>query len=104
MMKTAFDVAKPSVVSKILTLTGVHGHLTAALLAEMQDVRGSASFENSETEFRYSRCFRQGGVEAPMPWGRVAQYVLWKAEESGEPKAGGCPSLDSMTMSMCCVG
>ena len=39
-VKTAFDVAKPSVVSKILTLTGVHGHLTAALLTEMQDVQG----------------------------------------------------------------
>ena len=38
-VKTAFDGAKPSVVSKILTRTGVHGHLTAALLAEMQDVR-----------------------------------------------------------------
>ena len=43
-VKTAFDVAKPALVSKVLTLTGVHGHLTAALLAEMQDVRGSASF------------------------------------------------------------
>ena len=40
-VNTAFDVAKPSVVSKILTLMSVHGHLTAALLAEMQDVRGS---------------------------------------------------------------
>ena len=69
--ETAFDVARPGVVSKILTLTGVHGHLTAALLAEMQDVRGSASFENSETEFRYSRCIRQGGVEAPVLWWRA---------------------------------
>ena len=41
-VKTAFDVAKPSLVSKILTLTGVHGHLIAALLAEMQDVWRSA--------------------------------------------------------------
>ena len=78
-MKT--DVARPAVVSKILTLTGVHGHLTAALLAEMQDVRGSASFENCETEFRCSRCIRQGGVEAPVLWGRIAKQVLWKAEE-----------------------
>ena len=53
-VKTAFDVAKPSVVSKILTLTGGHRHLTAASLAEMQDVRGTASFKNSEAEFRYS--------------------------------------------------
>ena len=41
-VKTALDEAKPSVVSKILTLTGVHGHLTAAVLAEMLDVWGSA--------------------------------------------------------------
>ena len=53
-VKTLFDVAKPSVASDIL-LTGVHGHLTAALLAEMQDVRGSVRFENSETEFKCSR-------------------------------------------------
>ena len=64
-VKAAFDVATPSVVSRTLTLTGVHGHLTAALLAELQDVRESACFENSETEFRYSQCIRQGGVEAP---------------------------------------
>ena len=43
-VKTAFDVATSSVVSKILTLTGVHGHLTAASLAEMQDVQGSPCF------------------------------------------------------------
>ena len=47
-VKTAFDLARPAVVSKILTLTGFHGHLAAALLAEMQDVRGFASFENCE--------------------------------------------------------
>ena len=52
-VKTAFDVAKLSVVFKILTLTSVHGHLTAALLAEVQDVRGSASLENcNKTNFR----------------------------------------------------
>ena len=90
-MKTAFDVAKPSVVSRILILTGVHGHLTAALLAEMQDVRESACFENSETEFRYSRCIRLGGVEALVLWGRVAKYVLWKAEEKWKAKGWGLP-------------
>ena len=51
-LKTAFDVAKPFKVSKILTLTRVHGHLTVAFLAEIQDVRGSSSFQNSETGFR----------------------------------------------------
>ena len=74
-VKTAFDVAKPSV-SKILSLIGTHGHVVAALLAEMQDLKGSACFENCETEFRYSKCIRQGGVEAPVLWRRVAKYVL----------------------------
>ena len=97
-VKTAFDVAMPLVVSKILTLTGVHGHLTAALLAEMQDLRGSACFETSETEFRYSRCTRQGGVEAPVLWGRVAKYVLWKAEGKWKAKGWGYPSADSTTV------
>ena len=81
-VKTAFDVTKPSVVSKILTVTGVHGHLTAALLAEMQEVRGSACFEKSETEVRYRESIRQGGLEAPVLRGRVAEYfgkVKWKA-------------------------
>ena len=87
-LKTAVDVAKLPVVAKRLTLSGVHGHLTAALLAEIQDVRGSASFENSETEFRYSRCIRQGGVEATVLWGRVAKYVQWKAKGWGLPFGG----------------
>ena len=86
-VKTAFDVAKPSVVSKIRTRTG--GHLTAALLAEMQDVRGSASFENCETELRYSRCIRQGDVEAPVLWRLIAKYVLWKAEEKWRAQGWG---------------
>ena len=88
-VKTAFDVAKPSVVSKILSLIGTHGHVVAALLAEMQDVQGSACFENCETEFRYSKCIRQGGVEAPVLWVRVAKYVLWKGEERWKARRMG---------------
>ena len=68
-------MAKPSVVSKILSLIGSHGHVVAALLAEMQDVEGTACFENCETEFRYSEW------EAPVLLWRVAKYVLWKTEE-----------------------
>ena len=49
-VKTAFEVIKPSVESRNLSLSGVHGHVAAALLAEMQDVQGSACFENCETE------------------------------------------------------
>ena len=90
-VKTAFDVAKPSVVSKILSLIGTHGHVVAALLAGMQDVKGSACFENCETECRYFKCIRQEGVEAPVLWERVAKYVLWKAEERWKARGWGLP-------------
>ena len=40
-------------VLKVLSLTEVHGHVVAALLAEMQDVKGPAFFENCETEVRH---------------------------------------------------
>ena len=53
--------------------------MAAVLLAEMQDVR-SACFKNCETEFRYSRGIRQGGVEALVLWGRVEKYVFCTAE------------------------
>ena len=90
-VKTAFDVAKPAAASRILTLTRVHGHVAAALLAEMQDVRGSACFENSDTEFRYSRCIRQCGVEAPVLWRCLAKYVLWKAAEKWKARGWETP-------------
>ena len=91
-MKTAFDVARPAVVSKILTLTGVHGHVAAALVAEMQDVRGPTCFENSDTEFRYSKCIRHGGVEGhSVLWRGVAKYVLWKANENWKARGWRLP-------------
>ena len=43
----------------------VHGHIVAALLEGMRDLKGSASFKNFTTEFRCSRCIRQESVEAP---------------------------------------
>ena len=65
-VRTALHVAKCSVMCKILTRMVTNGHVVAALREEMKDVRSSACFENSETEFRCSRCIRQGSVEAPV--------------------------------------
>ena len=42
-------MAKPSVVSRILTCVGTHGHVVAALLEETKDVTGSGCFETCET-------------------------------------------------------
>ena len=68
----------PSVISQVLTLSGVHGHQTAALLAEMQDV---LRLRIVRLNFLSIRCILQGGVEAPVLWERIARYVLWKAED-----------------------
>ena len=89
-VRSALDVAKPSVVSRTLAYMGTHGHVAAALLEEMKDVRGSVCFENCETEFRYSRCTRRGSVEAPVLWGKVAKkHTVEKPKGSGRPRDGG---------------
>ena len=87
-LKTAFDVAKPSLVSKILTLTGVHGRLTAALLAEIemsvapQSLRtvrqNSGTLGASAKEVRRHLC--SGDALPNMCSGEL--------RKSGEPKAG----------------
>ena len=50
---------------------------------EMQEVKGSACFESCETEFRFSKCTRQGGVST--------QYCgdVWPNTDYGKPKKSG---------------
>ena len=104
MSRRHFDVAKPSVVSKILTLAGVHGHLTTALLVEMLDVWGSACFENSKTGSGTRDAFAMQvwrllcyGVALPNTYSGMLK-------RNGGPTAGCYPLADNVTMSMCCVG
>ena len=77
--KTAFDVARLAVVSKILTLTRVHGHVAEALLC-----RDAGTLElGMLLKVRDGTSGIQGAV-AKVAWkpqccgGRVAHYVLWK--------------------------
>ena len=49
------------------------------------------AFEDSDTEFRYSRCIRQGGVEAPVLWRCLAKYVLRKAAEKWKARGWETP-------------
>ena len=44
-VKTAFDVAKPAVISKALTNMETHGHVMTPLLEDMKDVQVSVCFE-----------------------------------------------------------
>ena len=83
-VKTAFHVAKPSVLSKILSLIDTHSHVVAALLAEMQDVKGSACFENCETDFRYSKCIQQGGRGKDWDLGHKDPALdIWTQDATG---------------------
>ena len=71
-----------------LTSMEVHGHVVAAFSFFVKDVRTAVCFENWETKFPYSRCIRQGSVETPVLWEKVAEYLLWNAEENGRPRVG----------------
>ena len=101
-VKTALDVAKPSVVSKNLTLTEVHGHPTAALLAEMQDVRRSACFENSETEFRYKVRPPRGGKGSGLVGMRCHLHTMESPKVMARQLLGTTFLAENMTLSTCC--
>ena len=77
--------------------------MVVSLPAEMKDMRGSACFENCETEFRCSKCIRQGEREGEERGSRVvrtvAKYMLWKAEEIWKIKGWDLPSDENMTTS-----
>ena len=67
--------------------------MVAALLAEVQDVRGSACFDNSETEFRCEMCppGKRGGPGALKACGQirvVESTGTWKARGWGPPLGG----------------
>ena len=80
-IKTAFDEAKPKHVAKILDGHDTHGWLIAALLREMSGLSGKASFECVESKFSFNGCLRQGSVEAPRLWQKMATQILDNAEE-----------------------
>ena len=53
-------------------------------MEDMRHVRGSACFETCETEFRYSKCIRQGRVEALVLRGNFVKYIVWKVGKGME--------------------
>ena len=58
-IKTAFDVARPKHVARIMGGQDVHGWMTAALCREMAGLEGQATFENVENTFSLTRCIRR---------------------------------------------
>ena len=75
-IKTAFDVARPKHVAKIMGDQDVHGWITAAVLRARAGLEGQATFGNLDSTFPFTRCIRQGSVEAPRLWLNMALQIL----------------------------
>ena len=75
------DEAKPKHVAQMMDSHNTHGWLIAALLREMSGLKGKAMFESVESSFVFNGCLRQGSVEAPRLWQKMATQILADVEE-----------------------
>ena len=80
-INTAFDEARREHVAKILDDHNTHGWIIAALLREMLGLSRKAMSECVESSFAFNRCLRQGSVEAPRLWQKMATQILAHEEE-----------------------
>ena len=79
-IKTAFDWSRPRHVAK--TWRATHGWLISAFLRDMSGLEGQATIECVESKFSFSGCLRQGSVEAPGLWQKMATQLLANEEEN----------------------
>ena len=88
-VKTAFDEVRPRQIAKIMENHDIHWWLIDALLREMPGLEGKAMFECVESSFNFTRCLRQGNVEAPRLWQMMAAQLpatvegKWKQKNLG---------------------
>ena len=80
-IKAAFDVARPEHTAKHTGDQNVHGWIAAASLREMARLEGRATFENVESYFPFTRCIRQGSVEALWLLLKLTMQRLWNVEK-----------------------
>ena len=65
---TAFDVARPKHIAKMMGDQDVHGWITTALLREKTGMDGQTTFEIVEGKFQFTRSIRQERLEATQFW------------------------------------
>ena len=58
--------------------------LWPAILREMAGLEGRATFENVECTFPLTRCIRQGSVQTPRLWLKMAMKTLWNVDDDGK--------------------
>ena len=61
--------------AKVLEDTGTHGWFGEAFREECRNLQRLTEFESCETSFRHSKSIRQGGVEAPTLWMKLATLM-----------------------------
>ena len=61
----------------------------------MANLEGKAAFEGVECSFPFKRCIRQGSVEVPRLWLKMATQILWNVEENWRKRKMGGPHWDS---------
>ena len=67
----------------------MHGWIYAVLLRKMARSEGLAMFECVESKFSFARCIRQGSVEAPRLWQKMAMQILANVEQGWKKKRVG---------------
>ena len=76
-IKTAFDVARPKHIAKIMGDQNVHGWIVAALLREKAaGLEGQTTSENVECTFPFARCIRQGSVDPRLRFVECAETAI----------------------------
>ena len=80
-IKTAFRVANPKQIAKIMEHLDIHGWITAGLFREMKRLEGHAAFKHVGSKFNFMRCVVQGSVEAPTLRLKLAKQILWNVEK-----------------------
>ena len=106
-VKMASDVARPSVVSKILSVIGTHGQRGGRFAGRDAGRARVRMLRELRDGFPLFQVHTQGGVEAPVLWGRVTKYVLWKAEERWKVRGWGLSfgwRVNLTTIAECDVG
>ena len=58
-------------------------------LREMAGLEGRTTFENVECTFPFTGCVRQGSVQTPPLWLKMAMQILWNVEEDGKKTGRG---------------
>ena len=91
-IKTAFDVARPKHIVKIMGDQDAHGWIySGSLLREMEGLEGHAAFENVESKFNLTRSIRARAVSKPLHWLNLAKQVVWNVEKRKDEDEGGNP-------------